>query len=58
VTLLEGEIAARRRDFGAAKKLMEAVQPVFTHKDAEVYQRHAFEALKAAVDGATSVANR
>lgn len=47
VILLNGQIAARQRDFATAKKDMEEVESVFTRKDAEPYQKHAFESLKA-----------
>jgi eukaryotic-like serine/threonine-protein kinase len=45
VTLLQAEIAYRRHDYARARKLVDAVTPVFTKKDAEPYERHALEAL-------------
>jgi eukaryotic-like serine/threonine-protein kinase len=45
VTILRAEIAYRRHDYDGARKLVAAVTPVFTRKDAEAYQRHALETL-------------
>jgi DNA-binding winged helix-turn-helix (wHTH) protein/serine/threonine protein kinase len=50
VTLERAEIAYRHRDYQAARGFLENVAPVFTRKDAELYQKHAFESLKAALD--------
>jgi eukaryotic-like serine/threonine-protein kinase len=52
VTLAEAEIAYRRHDFSTAKTQVQAVTPVFTRNDAEPYQKHALETLKAALDKA------
>jgi DNA-binding winged helix-turn-helix (wHTH) protein len=35
---------------GTARNYLQAAAPVFTRKDAEPYQKHAFESLKAALD--------
>jgi len=45
VSLLQAQIAYRRHDYDGARKLVTAVSPVFTRKDAEPYQRHALETL-------------
>jgi DNA-binding winged helix-turn-helix (wHTH) protein/serine/threonine protein kinase len=50
VTLAEAEIAYRRHDFSTAKAQVQTVTPVFTRNDAEPYQKHALETLKAALD--------
>jgi len=50
VTLERAEIAYRHRDYQAARGYVGTVAPVFTRKDAELYQKHAFESLKAALD--------
>jgi hypothetical protein len=50
VTLEQAEIAFRRRKYEAARGYVRTVAPVFTRKDAEPYQKHAFETLKAALD--------
>jgi eukaryotic-like serine/threonine-protein kinase len=50
ITLSQAEIAYRRRDYDAARNDIQTVAPVFTRKDAEPYQKHAFESLKAALD--------
>jgi hypothetical protein len=52
VTLAEAEIAYRRHDFNTAKAQVQTVTPVFTRNDAEPYQKHALETLKAALDKA------
>lgn len=52
VTLAEAEIAYRRHDFSTAKAQVQTVTPVFTRNDAEPYQKHALETLKAALDKA------
>jgi hypothetical protein len=54
VTLAQGEIAYRRGDYDTARKDLQAVTPVFTRKDAELYQRHAIESLQASLDKAPS----
>jgi ATP/maltotriose-dependent transcriptional regulator MalT len=50
LTLKQAEIAYRRRNYEAAHGYVQTVAPVFTRKDAEPYQKHAFETLKAALD--------
>jgi serine/threonine protein kinase/DNA-binding winged helix-turn-helix (wHTH) protein len=50
VTLAQAEIAYRRGNYDAARTQVETVTPVFTRKDTEPYQKHAFETLKAALD--------
>lgn len=50
ITLSQAEIAYRRHDYDAARNYLEMVAPVFSRKDAEPYQKHAFESLKAALD--------
>ena len=52
VTLAEAEIAYRRHDFSTARTQVQTVTPVFTRSDAEPYQKHALETLKAALDKA------
>ncbi len=52
VTLALAEIAYRRGNYDAARTQVQAVAPVFTRKDTEPYQKHAFETLKAALDKA------
>jgi serine/threonine protein kinase/DNA-binding winged helix-turn-helix (wHTH) protein len=50
VTLEQAEVAYRRGDYNAARSYVQTVTPVFTRKDAEAYQKRAFESLKAALD--------
>jgi serine/threonine protein kinase len=50
VTLAQAEIAYRRGNYDAARSYVHTVTPVFTRKDAEAYQKRAFESLKAALD--------
>src|SRR5579863_2055291 len=50
VTLEQAEIAYRRGNYAVARNYVEAVTPVFTRPDAEPYQKHALESLKAALD--------
>jgi len=50
VTLEQGEIAYRRRNYDAARTYVQTVTPVFDRKDAEPYQKRAFESLKAGLD--------
>ncbi len=54
INLSQAEIAYRRHDYDAAQNDLQAVAPVFTRKDAEPYQKHAFETLKAALDKAAA----
>jgi DNA-binding winged helix-turn-helix (wHTH) protein/serine/threonine protein kinase len=50
VTLAQAEIAYRRGNYDAARSYVQTVSPVFTRKDAEPYQRRAFESLKSRLD--------
>jgi tetratricopeptide (TPR) repeat protein len=50
LTLKQAEIAYRRRNYDTARGYVETVTPVFTRKDAEPYQKRAFETLKAELD--------
>jgi len=50
ISLSEAEIAYRRHDYDAARNDLQTAAPVFTRRDAEPYQKHAFESLKAALD--------
>jgi len=50
VTLAQAEIAYRRGNYDAARNYVQTVTPVFTRKDAEPYQKHALESLKAALN--------
>ena len=50
VTLAQAEIAYRRGNYDAARGSVQTVTPVFTRKDAEPYQKRAFESLKAALE--------
>jgi eukaryotic-like serine/threonine-protein kinase len=50
VTLAQAEIAYRRRNYDAARAYVQTVTPVFTRKDAEPFQKNAFESLKAALE--------
>jgi eukaryotic-like serine/threonine-protein kinase len=50
VTLERAEIAYRRRDFETARGYVQTIAPVFSRKDAEPYQKRAFETLQAALD--------
>jgi ATP/maltotriose-dependent transcriptional regulator MalT len=50
LTLKQAEIAYRRRNYDSARGYVQTVTPVFTRKDAEPYQKHAFETLKAELD--------
>jgi hypothetical protein len=45
VSLLQAQIAYRRHDYDGARKLVVAVTPVFTRKDAEPYQKRALDTL-------------
>jgi hypothetical protein len=48
--LAQAQIAYRRHDYSTAKNYAETVTPIFSRKDAEPYQKHALETLKAALD--------
>jgi tetratricopeptide (TPR) repeat protein len=50
IKLAQAEIAYRRRDYKTARDYVQTVTPVYTRKDAEAYQKHALEALTAALD--------
>jgi hypothetical protein len=50
VTLLQAEIAYRKKDYVAARKDVDAIKPVFTRPDAEPYQRRTLDALVAALE--------
>jgi len=50
ISLSQAEIAYRRHDYDTARNDLQAAAPVFTRKDAEPYQKHAFDTLKAALD--------
>jgi serine/threonine protein kinase/DNA-binding winged helix-turn-helix (wHTH) protein len=50
IKLAQAEIAYRHREYKAARDYVQAVTPVYTRKDAEAYQKHALEALTAALD--------
>src|SRR6266496_4028774 len=50
VTLLQAEIAFRRKDYSNARKDLQTVIPIFTRKDAEAYQKHAVESLTAELE--------
>lgn len=47
VTLLQAEIAYRRKDYEAARKYVQTITPIFETKDAEPYEKHALETLSA-----------
>ncbi len=49
VALAEGQIALRQGDYEAARKYLETARPVLSRADAEPYQKHALEALAAAL---------
>jgi serine/threonine protein kinase len=50
VSLAQAEIAYRHRNYEAARGYVQTVAPVYSRKDAEPYQKRAFESLKAALD--------
>jgi serine/threonine protein kinase/DNA-binding winged helix-turn-helix (wHTH) protein len=50
VTLAQAEVAYRRGNYDAARGYIQTVTPAFTRKDAEAYQKRAFESLKAALN--------
>jgi hypothetical protein len=50
VQILQAEIAYRKHDYDTARKLVQAVTPVFTRADAEAYQKHALETLTAELE--------
>jgi hypothetical protein len=54
VTLAQAEIAYRRHNYNAARADVQTVAPVFARKDAEPYQKRAFESLKAALNQPSS----
>ncbi|MFZ0318616.1 MAG: winged helix-turn-helix domain-containing protein [Candidatus Sulfotelmatobacter sp.] len=50
VTLAEAQIAYRKRNFDVANANVQTITPIFTRKDAEPYQKRAFESLKDALN--------
>jgi len=50
VTLAQAEIAYRKGNYDSARSDLKTVEPVFTRKDEEPFQKRAFESLKAALD--------
>jgi hypothetical protein len=46
VTILQAEVAYRRHDYLQARKLADAVTPVFTRDNAEAYQRNTLQTLQ------------
>jgi hypothetical protein len=48
--LAQAEIAYRRNHYDAARAYVQTVAPVFSRKDAEPFQKNAFESLKAALE--------
>src|SRR5579863_2063680 len=50
VTLAQAEVAYRCGNYDAARGYLQTVTPAFTRKEAEAYQKRAFESLKAALD--------
>jgi eukaryotic-like serine/threonine-protein kinase len=50
VSLAQAEIAYRHRNYDAARAYVQSVAPVYTRKDAEPFQKRAFETLKAALE--------
>lgn len=50
VALAQADIAHRHGNNDAARGYLQGVGPAFTRKDAEPYQKRAFESLKAALD--------
>ncbi len=50
IKLAQAEIAYRHHDYKTARDYVQTVAPVYARKDAEAYQKHALEALTAALD--------
>ena len=50
VSLAQAEIAYRHRNYDAARAYVQTAAPVYTRKDAEPFQKRAFETLKAALE--------
>ncbi len=50
VALAQGEIAYRSGDYQEARKYLQSAAPVFSRPEAEPYQKHALETLRAAID--------
>ena len=50
VQMLQAEIAYRKRDYEKARRLVNAVTPVFTRADAEPYQKRALATLTAELE--------
>jgi hypothetical protein len=49
VELAEAQIAYRQRDFAAARSFLRQAEPEFSKPGAEPYQKHAVDALRAAL---------
>ena len=54
VILARAEIAYHRRNYDAARADVQTITPVFTRKDADPYEKRAFESLRAALNQASS----
>ncbi len=50
VTLAQAQIAYSHRNYDAARTYIQSVTPIYTRKNAEPYQKRAFESLKAALE--------
>jgi len=50
VTLLQAEIAYRRKDYASARKYLQTVTLIFNRKDADPYEKHELESLVAELD--------
>ncbi len=50
IALDQAEIAYRRGNYESARGYIQTITPVFTRKDAEVYQRHAFESIQSGLE--------
>jgi hypothetical protein len=50
VTLMQGQIAFKKKDFATARKDLQAVTPVFSRPNAEAYEKHAVESLAAELE--------
>ena len=54
VDLAQADIAYRQGDYDSARKHLQSAAPVFSKVDAEPYQKHALEALTAALERSAS----
>jgi DNA-binding winged helix-turn-helix (wHTH) protein/serine/threonine protein kinase len=54
VTLAQADIAYRRGNYDAARDYLQTATPAFTRTDAEPYQKHSLESLKAALEKPSS----